>query len=108
MHIKRTYLRDRALFLTMYEAALTTSEASTLQLGDMRRDPRDRANLILTVNPTGELPHQKAGERVWIAPRRSREVRVIAALEPERNAVRALTQWLEVAGIRDRARTSGH
>jgi integrase len=96
------YLRDLALLLAIYAGALTRSEASTLRRDEIGRDPKDRANLILTVNPTGEIM-KKNGEREWIAPKRNRDVRLVRTEEPSRDPVRALGQWISNAGIAEDA-----
>jgi site-specific recombinase XerD len=96
-----TFLRDRALVLTLFAGGLTRTEASTLRADHIIADPQDRSNLLLTVNPTGEVHNAKGQLLGWAVPARSRVVKLERTEDPNRDPVRALTQWMKYAGIQE-------
>jgi integrase len=96
--ITQTYLRDRALILVLYFGGLTRIEAATLHRSDIVRHPAT-GELLLKVNPTGEIVDAATGEIGWRKPRRLRLALLAPQGDPRRCPVHALTQWFAHAQI---------
>ncbi len=91
-----SYLRDRALLLTEYAGCLTRAELESLHYANV---VFGGSAMRLRVNPSGEMT---AGtERVWVNPRRTRDVEIRRADDPTYCPVVALRRWLKTAGIGD-------
>lgn len=85
------YVRDRALILGMFFAALTRTEAVTLCIENIIPSP-DSDGLRLRVNTSGETT-DSVGDRVWVNPFRTRDVTIGRAADPTFCAVTAIERW---------------
>ena len=91
-----SYLRDRALLLLEYAGCLTRSEIETLSIDNA---VFSGSSLRVRVNSSGEMLED--GKRVWVNPRRTRDVEIRRADDPTYCGVVALRKWVKAAAIVD-------
>jgi len=91
-----SYLRDRALLLIEYAGCLTRSEIETLSIDNV---VFSGSSLRVRVNSSGEMLED--GKRVWVNPRRTRDIEIRRADDPTYCGVVALRKWIKAAAIVD-------
>jgi site-specific recombinase XerD len=89
-----SYLRDRAILLMEYGGALTRTEVATLYVENVLAR---RAGLQVRVNTSGEMLGK--GKRVWVNPRRTRDVMIPSHEDPDFCPVMAWKRWERKAKI---------
>ena len=96
-----SYLRDRALILVLYFGGMTRTEIATLYRENIIEYPGEDKTLLLKVNTSGEKLDEKTKTKVWVTPKRTRLAFLRRNADPDRCPVRALSQWILKAGIKD-------
>ncbi len=89
-----TLLRNQAILLINFHAALTPTEITTLRIENFGPAP-DGEGLVLRVNNSG----YRKGTLEWANPLRTRDRTIRPALDPTMCAITALMKWLNFAGI---------
>lgn len=96
-----SYLRDRALILVLYFGGMTRTEIATLYRENIIEYPGEDKTLLLKVNTSGEKLDQETKRKEWVTPKRTRLAFLRRSLDPDRCPVRAISQWIHKAGIKD-------
>jgi site-specific recombinase XerC len=96
-----SYLRDRALILVLYFGGMTRTEIATLYRENIIEYPGEDKTLLLKVNTSGEKIDPESKRKVWVTPKRTRLAFLRRGFDPDRCPVRAISQWIHKAGIKD-------